>query len=375
MAKIYNQSGALKDLLGKLNNEGISRFSDIKSILNYKKNWQSDVDNKFNSFRDDFIKYNEKLKSKIFQDKNSYEKNIEVRQKQYQDELKRLSKKIKECEEYTGRWVLSIIRNIQLYFGRRKLLYLNNNSEKFIYSPFSKLKSNIDSKENELNNNREHYDDILNDKKDDFVRRAQRILDCFDKYKNELSGAIGEDKAIKQLEKLTDDYIVINDFNLKFNRPIINSKDHDKIFSIQADHLVIGPAGVYLIETKNWSKDSVKNLDLFSPVKQMQRTNYAIFVILNKAITDGDLQLSRHHWGDKKINVKNILLMIGAKTSQEFQFVKILSITQLNQYICYFDKCFSKSDVFDIYAYLLDFKENKNRNYYENDEYDDDLSF
>ena len=65
--------------------------------------------------------------------------------------------------------------------------------------------------------------------------------------------------------------------------------------------------------------------------------------------------------------------MIGAKTSQEFQFIKIKTLSQLNQYICYFDECFNRSDVLEIQSYLMNFQANLNHDYYDED--DDDLAF
>ena len=58
-------------------------------------------------------------------------------------------------------------------------------------------------------------------------------------------------------------------------------RENHKIFSVQIDHLLICQSGVFLLETKNWSKRSIKNLDLRSPVEQILRTSYALFVLLN----------------------------------------------------------------------------------------------
>jgi hypothetical protein len=41
-----------------------------------------------------------------------------------------------------------------------------------------------------------------------------------------------------------------------------------------------GPTGLFILETKNWSKQSIKNEDLFSPVQQVKRAAFALFVYL-----------------------------------------------------------------------------------------------
>jgi hypothetical protein len=40
--------------------------------------------------------------------------------------------------------------------------------------------------------------------------------------------------------------------------------------SVQIDHLLVSPFGVFLIETKNWSDQSLNNLSLRSPVQQIK---------------------------------------------------------------------------------------------------------
>lgn len=53
----------------------------------------------------------------------------------------------------------------------------------------------------------------------------------------EISGSIGEEEVAEHLSKLDERYLVINDFKISEKRDI--------------DHIVIGPTGIYVIETKN----------------------------------------------------------------------------------------------------------------------------
>ncbi|WP_350343466.1 nuclease-related domain-containing protein [Proteinivorax tanatarense] len=57
-------------------------------------------------------------------------------------------------------------------------------------------------------------------------------------------GIKGEKVVLKKLKKLSDDYIVYNDITIK-----------NKGEQAQIDHLVIGPKGVFCIETKNMKGD------------------------------------------------------------------------------------------------------------------------
>ena len=164
-----------------------------------------------------------------------------------------------------------------------------------------------------------------------------------------IAGAIGENSVINELQKLSDDYYLINDFSLSFNPPIFNKRENDRIYSIQIDHLLVCQSGVYVLETKNWSDRSIESLDLRSPVKQIKRTSYALFVLLN---SDSNLGLTSHHWGSKKIPIRNIIVMTNKAPKEEFQHVKVLPLNQLNGYIKYFDKTFSDSEAKNIFNYL-----------------------
>ena len=168
-----------------------------------------------------------------------------------------------------------------------------------------------------------------------------------------IAGAIGESLVVKELQKLSDKYFLINDLSMEFNPPIFNRKENDRIYSIQIDHLIIANSGVFILETKNWSKQSIKNYDLRSPVKQIMRTNFALFVLLNSESDYNDINLDSHHWGKKQIPIRNIIVMINNKPNEKFKYVKVISLNELNGYITYFDPIFSDAEVKRIFDHLM----------------------
>jgi len=167
-----------------------------------------------------------------------------------------------------------------------------------------------------------------------------------------IAGAIGESSVVKALQQLSDDFYLFNDFSLNFDPPIYNRNEDDRIFSIQIDHLLVCQSGVFLLETKNWSRGSIENLDLRSPVKQILRNSYALFVLLNSGSKFNDIKLECHHWGSKKIPIRNVIVMTNAKPKEEFKHVKVLSLSELNGYIQYFEQSFSGKEVKSIFEYL-----------------------
>jgi len=182
------------------------------------------------------------------------------------------------------------------------------------------------------------------------LERKKRIIDEVNTF---IYGALGEQKVVKELEKLSDDYFLINDFSLSFGSPIYNRQDNYYIKSIQIDHILVSPSGIFLIETKNWSEESLNNLDLWSPVEQIKRANFALFKIITKEITNySGLNLEKHHWGDRKIPIRNLIALTNLKPKEEFQYVKILSINEITGYVKYFKPTFSKAETQEIASFL-----------------------
>lgn len=118
------------------------------------------------------------------------------------------------------------------------------------------------------------------------------------------------------------------------------------------DHIVLGQTGIFLIETKNWSKDSMENQNFFSPVKQIRRSNFAMFIILNQAIQKNKIDYFGREGEDKKISPRNILLFMNHKPFEEFQFVKLLSINEIRSYVTYGNVIFSEDEIKTLAEYI-----------------------
>ncbi len=149
----------------------------------------------------------------------------------------------------------------------------------------------------------------------------------------------------------TYQFTLFNNCFKEFDKPVYYYLEKNRIKSIQIDHVLIGPSGVFHIETKNWSRKSIHNLDFRSPISQIQRTNYAIYATLDWS-RDLKKKLNKHHWGEKKIPIRNVVVMINQKPRWEFKYVKVLLLNELNNYVQYFEPIFDDEEVTVIAAYL-----------------------
>ena len=353
MCKVYNSVGCLTAIKSHLLRHNINEFKSLEELIDFQKSYTvvrreitSDHSRLIELEKKTLSEEIEQLKILIQAKKNEVEQNLRLKLENlnrvldnlpstytgiFQElfgELKKTGTRIK-IRFYEVRFN-SIIRNAV----RRptNLLFDKNNRYQYIISHFSEAVA--ESGFAELQE----------------LERKKRIID---EVTNLIYGALGEQKAVSEMEKLSDDYILINDFTCSFSRPIYSGQQRGYIKSIQIDHLLISPAGVFLIETKNWSEQSLNNISLRSPVEQINRTNYALFKILAGKNSIPNVILNRHHWGDRKIPIRNLIVLINLKPSEEFQYVKILTLKELVGYVKYFKPSLSNNETEKLAYYLL----------------------
>lgn len=342
LARIIGESGSWINLIGELGVE----FDSLEAIFEFQSSWEQSI--RENEQKEIATLQNEinVLKDQIEERKFDYDFAKEQRRVLLRQELESISVQLNQLEDELEQ--VNIVKRFFLLFRKRKLQnrfnVLDTNFSHELVKPLRKQYEGIIDLQITYDHYVKDFDFIIKKRTSPFRNRIHRIVKSLEEHKSLLIGAIGEEKAIAELQKLPDSYTVINDFQLEFSPPLYNRQEKDHIFSVQVDHLVVGPTGVFLIETKNWSKESIRNLSLFSPVKQIRRASYAIFVMLNSPSSKVRYIFS-HHWGERKIPVKNIVLMIGSKPTEEFQYVKVLTRERIRGYITYFDEVFSDEEV------------------------------
>ena len=336
-----------------LNQNNITRFNSISEINSFIKNYNSErneipkiVENAFSGEIKNLQSEHARLE-KIY---NELKSNIS---KEINNELKILEEKIKQTREEGNR---NFIYKIINFFKTKKIqnekLKLEKDFESIIRDKTRIERQKAFRSTNKLNEYFETKELIISDRCRQRYKEIDHTKEIVDGLYTLIAGAVGETAVVKELQNLPDSNVLINDFSMKFDPPIFNKKENDRIFSIQIDHLLICNAGIFILETKNWSKQSIESLDLRSPVKQITRTSFALFVLLNSESELNRIKLDRHHWGNKQIPVRNIVVMIHDKPKEKFKHVKILSLNELIGYITYFDPVFDDTEITSIADYL-----------------------
>ena len=143
-----------------------------------------------------------------------------------------------------------------------------------IHSPYAGLSRQLRNVRNERTN-------LINNRDFAIKWECNNVVNSYNFLKtNEpfLIGAYGEEVVIGSLSHLPDEYHVINDVNLRFSPAIRWKETGEYIQSCQIDHIVVGPTGIFLLETKNWKSSNLEmNADVL--VHQVRRSQLCIMVL------------------------------------------------------------------------------------------------
>jgi len=138
-----------------------------------------------------------------------------------------------------------------------------------------------------------------------------------------LIGAKGEEHVINVLSQLPDEYHILNDVKLYFNRYIYWRKRNEHIKTCQIDHIVIGPTGIFLLETKNWKSSDIE-MKSDKLKHQVQRAGYSLWYSLK----------DHYRWG-KMPKIRSVVVsMHGSQPGQRFdKYIDVVPPHRLCGYI------------------------------------------
>lgn len=352
MAKIINTVGSLSILKLELEKRNIRQFHSLEEIQQFENTYNQQLSDvpvvskvalqaEIKSIQNDIASIDEVLLSK----KKKVEEDIDKK-------IVCINGRINYLRTQKKHVLIKIISPFVIYFLHRRINRIEYGRNKRVLQAVrfeGKKKEQFEKRLAELNKD---FDAILEKKIDENSHRIKYVKETVDGLRPLILGVIGESKVSRTLSLLPDGYVVINDVYIELQKPIYYREEDDRIFSFQIDHLVIGPTGVFVVETKHWGQSTINSCDLFSPVKQIKRSNYALFRLLNYAIQNHMIDVSHSSWGDRTVSVRNILALTASTVKEKFQHVKVLDTGSLNSYIQWFDKELSSQDVEALVSYV-----------------------
>lgn len=360
MSKTFNVIGSLSTLKLHLEDNNIYDFKSLKEVIDFQSS--------FTTIRQQLITHHEKLieqekdllKTELQQLEVSIETQKQQSEKALANEIDKLKQQLNIWTSNTSTNIFKILnKRFKQWKYKRQLRAKERSIDIEVKKSINMLVENLQHKKNRYQFITSQFNVAVEQSSKTSLSEIEKKKSVIDRYSSLIYGALGEQKVVKTLEALSDEYFLINDFAVSFSSAIYNRQENDFIKTIQIDHLLIAPSGIFLIETKNWNEKSLENLRLRSPVQQIKRTSFVLFKLLNNEISNSHISLDKHHWGDKKISIKNLIVLTNAKPKEEFQYVKILTINELLGYINYFKPIFSSTETQRIAEFLLKINEQK----------------
>jgi hypothetical protein len=332
MARIYGTIESLKSLKSELDKNGISRFNSVKEINDFLSNYSSEKRTILNN-------ESKKLDSEYFETCTTLKKRklekaeiLNSETEKIDSRISKLQAKINSIKSKENNFLKKLLSSIKLYSLKKESKYYVANKTKLISSYVKNISRKIENNELFIRMYETGKESLIENRAKSKIVKLEYTRKVLENSRNLISGAIGENLVVKEIEKLSNDYVLINDFNLRFSRPIFYKKHNQRIYSIQIDHLLISKAGIFIIETKNWSKSSVNSLSLRSPIEQIERSNFALYVFISE-----NIPLYDHHWGEQRVPIRNLIVMINNKPLGQFKYVSVKLLRELNDYIKYFE--------------------------------------
>ncbi|RRJ89021.1 nuclease-related domain-containing protein [Flavobacterium macacae] len=354
MCRTYNKIGSLTALKSHLEKNGVHDFKSLKEVIDFQKSYANS--------RQHLIRQHESL---IREEKNSLDRElpelelaIEIQRQQATEKLKAeidlLKEQLAVSKSSTGTNLFKKLASVVSDWRRTvEIKRKEHNFDTEVDRALGGLVEDFQLKSNRSRFIASDFEEAARQSVKNPLSELDRKNEIIKEGSNYIYGALGEQKVAKTLEALSDDFFLINDFNRSFSPAIHNRQENDFIKSVQMDHILVAPSGIFLIETKNWSEESLENASLRSPVAQVRRANFALFYLLNNKRSNYRLRLDGHHWGDKKIPIRNLIVLAGTRPKEEFQYVKVLAAGELLNYVSYFKPIFSSAETEAIAEMIL----------------------
>lgn len=148
---------------------------------------------------------------------------------------------------------------------------------------------------------------------------------------------IKNDVVFKELRKLPNQFIILQNVFLRLGYKITHQPSEEILNSCQIDFVVFGPSGIFVIEAKDWDEYAFEE---GVPYKEADKAGLCVYIKL------------KNHC-HKRIPIYNIITTLLTVPEITYGRVKQLSLWDLSTFIYSQDQCLTKSDIRVIKRFFL----------------------
>ncbi len=271
MATVIGESGAWKDVLSLARSCGLT-LADPPDVGRQRTQTQHKLQQQLAQVEDDLAKQETALIQPLAETKLQSERGPAEEARQLQLDIASLRARLTSTESKSRSWLAQLWVRLSVWYETAQ----RRSQQRACIEELARRVTAAERALNELAKNRQLE---VNRRIADTKQATEVLQEIADS--SELRGAIAERAVIKEPGRLPDEYVLMNDVRLEYDRYIHFDDDHLK--TAQLDHVLIGLTGVYVVETKNWSQHFVANGEYFSPFKQVKRASYLCYRIPKEA--------------------------------------------------------------------------------------------
>ncbi|MDG1804706.1 nuclease-related domain-containing protein [Flavicella sp.] len=358
MAIVKGKIETLKRIREVLDTNGIHQFTSVAEINSFLQNYEKDRNtillHEKNHVEEELV---EKC-TEISVLEMNYKSELEKREGCFTAKTERYKKRFKIHKETKPQELIDKSDRALYMIGYKVLELLFFGIGKYYPGYASqKLKKNWLHKKDQFEKMKLQKESLIAERSSHRLKEQEKIKKVVDDLKPVIAGALGESRVDKELRKLSDSYIVYNDFSFSYNKMFAHRPDARKMYSVQIDHLLISNAGIFILETKNWSKKSIENLNMRSPIQQITRARRALDFYVSNRGNQRQIFKETSHWGKREIPIRNVIVMIHGKPFGEFQFVAIKLVHELLGYLKTFKPVLTDAEVYRLSRFLESIKD------------------
>jgi hypothetical protein len=245
MCKVYNTIGSLTSIKHHLDRHKINDFKSLKDVINFQ--------NSCLTLRQEIVSLYENLveqeKNMLQIDLEQLDKEIEKQKLQLEKELNNKIDKLKEqltilAASHPKNYFKRLTKYLTALYYIKKINHNESNLDLKVQKSIKELVTLHQDKNTRYQYIISHFDDAVKQSYKHPLAELERKKAIIDDLSPLIYGALGEQKVVKTLESLPDEYFLINDFSISFSAPIYNRQENDYIKSIQIDHILIAPSGI-----------------------------------------------------------------------------------------------------------------------------------
>lgn len=245
MCKVYNTIGALTYIKKHLLQNKVEGFSSIHELISFQNNYETSRQQVLSNQKTLLMEEKNNLNEGISALEHEIAHDKEVLHQKFRLESETLRQQYDAMAEANKTFVQEFTYSFQALFKLLRIYYIQLFSAVTISRAVRPKVTMLDEKQKRFQYLTSNFEEAVTASGRvalDALDHKKRVIDEINTF---IYGAIGEQKVVDELKQLPDDYILINDFSYTFTKGIYSKKDRQYIKSIQIDHLLISPAGIF----------------------------------------------------------------------------------------------------------------------------------